>query len=279
MCARKHYGGITMVTYRHFFKNPIKKFVPDGGYTSIFRTIGFIGDSLASGEHESLKDGKKGFHDYFEYSWGQFIARKCGLTAINFSKGGLSCAEFFNYYIKERKDPFIDENRCQAYVIALAVNDMNHLDEYYPDGFGSLDDVDWNNSDNNKQSYVGQYVRIIQRLREFEPKCRIFVMTTPQEKPISKERYAKHEKVAQFLLELPKHFGFLYVLNLWDYAPIYDREFKKKFFCGGHMNAMGYKFTADMVATYIDYYIRKYPEDFNQVAFIGKDVHNEKEKW
>ena len=42
-----------MVTYKHFFTNPIKRFVPDGGYTSIFRTIGFIGDSLSSGEHES----------------------------------------------------------------------------------------------------------------------------------------------------------------------------------------------------------------------------------
>ena len=52
-----------MVTYKHFFTNPIKKFVPDGGYTSIFRTIGFIGDSLSSGEHESFADEKKGFHD------------------------------------------------------------------------------------------------------------------------------------------------------------------------------------------------------------------------
>ena len=264
-----------IITYRHFFTNPIKRFVPDGGMTSIFRTIGFIGDSLSSGEHESFHDGKKGFHDYFEYSWGQYIARKCGLTAINFSKGGLSCKEFFDYYIKERKNPFVDENRCQAYVIALAVNDMSHLDEYYPDGFGSLDDIDWNNSENNKKSYVGQYVRIIQRLREFEPKCRIFVMTTPRDKHINK----KYEMVAKFLQQLPSHFEYLYVLNLWDYAPYYDTDFRKIYFCGGHMNALGYKFTGDMVSTYIDYYIRKYPEDFKQVAFIGKGIHNEKEKW
>lgn len=264
-----------IITYRHFFTNPIKRFIPDGGMTSIFRTIGFIGDSLSSGEHESFSNGKKGFHDYLEYSWGQFIARKCGLTAINFSKGGLSCKEFFDYYIKERKNPFVDENRCQAYVIALGVNDMNHLDELYEDGFGSLDDVDWQNSENNKKSYVGQYVRIIQRLREFEPKCRIFVMTTPRDKHINK----KYEMIAKFLLKLPEHFDYLYVLNLWDFAPYYDAKFRKIYFCGGHMNAMGYKFTGDMVATYIDYYIRKFPEDFKQVAFIGKGIHNEKEKW
>ena len=268
-----------MITYRHFFTNPIKKIAPDGGLTSIFRTIGFIGDSLSSGEHESLIDGKKGFHDYFEYSWGQYIARKCGLTAINFSKGGLSCREFFEYYIKERKNPFIDENRCQAYVIALGINDMNHLKEYYPDGFGSLDDVDWNNSDNNKKSFIGQYVRIIQRLREFEPKCRIFVMSLPKESPLDKTAIKQRKDFLKFLKELVDKFPYLYVLNLWDYAPIYDKKFKRLHFCGTHMNARGYKFTADMVATYIDYYIRKYPDDFNQVAFIGKDIHNEGVKW
>ena len=60
---------------------------------------------------------------------------------------------------------------------------------------------------------------------------------------------------------------------------IYDKKFKRLHFCGTHMNARGYKFTADMVATYIDYYIRKYPDDFNQVAFIGKGIHNEGVKW
>ena len=267
-----------MCRLRNLFFNPIRKIGAEQGMISIFRTIGFIGDSLSSGEHESFADGKKGFHDYFEYSWGQYIARKHGLTAINFSKGGLSCREFFDYYIKERKDPFIDENRCQAYVIALGVNDMNH-DEYYPDGFGSFDDVDWENGDNNKMSYVGQYVRIIQKLKKFEPKCRVFVMSMPKEKPMSKEQKEKYKKVSIFLNSLVNKFEYLYILDLWKYAPIYDKKFKRRYFLGGHMSAAGYKFTADMVATYIDYYIEKYPEDFKQVAFINKGVHNEKEKW
>lgn len=83
----------------------------------------------------------------------------------------------------------------------------------------------------------------------------------------------------EFLVKLPPLFEYLYVLNIWKYAPTYDKKFKQKYFCGGHMNSLGYKFTGDMVATYIDYYINKYPEDFKQVAFIGKGVHNEKEKW
>ena len=47
---------------------PLDRLVDDGGYTSIFRTIGCIGDSLASGEFESTNEDrtKQGYHDYFE---------------------------------------------------------------------------------------------------------------------------------------------------------------------------------------------------------------------
>ena len=43
-------------------EKPFDNFFPNGGFTGIFRTIACIGDSLSSGEHESMMDGKKGFH-------------------------------------------------------------------------------------------------------------------------------------------------------------------------------------------------------------------------
>ncbi len=169
-------------------KNPLNPIRTDGGDVSIFRTIGFIGDSLSSGEHESTQpDGSTGYHDYYEYSWGQFIARKCGLKAYNFSRGGLQAKTFFEYI--KGNDPFDMEKRCQCYVIALGVNDMNHLDDgFYSAGFGSFDDVDMENEDNNKDSYVGWYVKIIQKLRKFAPHCRIFVLTPAQESPESEKK-------------------------------------------------------------------------------------------
>lgn len=267
-----------MFTYRHLFSNPLRKLSPDGGFTSIFRTMGFIGDSLSSGEHESYNetDGK-GYHDYMEYSWGQYIARKCGLKAYNFSRGGLTCSSFFEYI--KQNNPFCEENKCQAYVIALGVNDINHLDDVYKDGFGSLDDIDFSNEDNNKMSYVGQYVRIIQKLRKLEPKCRIFVVTTPKEKKESPKKKKYFDMIAKFLNSLPEVFDFLYVINLRKYAPYYDKKFAYKYFLGGHMSAIGYKLTGDMVMTYIDYIIRHNYEDFAQVGFIGKDVFNSTRKW
>ena len=76
--------------------NPLENLVTDGGFVGIFRTIGCIGDSLASGEFQSTKeDGKQGFHDMYEYSRGQYMAREAGCTVYNFSRGGMS-AKWFN---------------------------------------------------------------------------------------------------------------------------------------------------------------------------------------
>ena len=49
----------------------------------------------------------------------------------------------------------------------------------------------------------------------------------------------------------------------------YDDEFKRKFFLEGHMNPAGYRFTAIMIASYIDYIIRSDFKAFSQVGFIG----------
>ncbi len=66
-------------------EKPLDNFPANGGFSAIFRTIACIGDSLSSGEMESLdNDGNRGYHDYYEYSWGQFIARETGERCITF---------------------------------------------------------------------------------------------------------------------------------------------------------------------------------------------------
>ena len=109
-------------------EKPLDRIVTDGGFCSIFRTIGFVGDSLSSGEFESVdKDMNVGYHDYFEYSWGQYIARAAGLTAHNFSQGGMTAKGLCTYF-NESRDCWNEEEKCQAYVIALGVNDV-YVDE------------------------------------------------------------------------------------------------------------------------------------------------------
>ena len=93
----------------------------------------------------------------------------------------------------------------------------------------------------------------------------------------SREEY--YVQFNEILRKLPEIFDYLYVIDFERYAPIYDAEFKKLLYLGGHLNAMGYKYTADMYMTYIDHIIKNNPEDFAQVAFIGKNYYNEDSKW
>ena len=76
-------------------EKPLDNLVCDGGFCKIFRTIGCIGDSLSSGEFESKdSEGVVGYHDFYEYSWGQFMARTLGSKVYNFSRGGMTAKEF-----------------------------------------------------------------------------------------------------------------------------------------------------------------------------------------
>lgn len=74
------------------------------------------------------------------------------------------------------------------------------------------------------------------------------------------------------LFEVAEYFGDSYVIDLYNNAPVFDDEFKKKYFLHGHMNPMGYLFFAKMINTYIDYIIRNNPDDFKNVGFIGTDI-------
>lgn len=256
---------------------PLENLVEDGGFSAIFRKIGCVGDSLSSGEHESLDENdNKGYHDYYEHSWGQYIARTTGATVYNFSKGGMTAREYCETFAQAKGfwDP---ELRCDAYIIALACNDTTECGT----DLGNIEtDVDFNDWRNNKPTFVGYYAQIMQRLREIEPKSRIFVMTPPTcsgESEIKREAYGLVQKI---LYEFAEKFEFTYVIDLHKYAPVYDDEFKKHFYLGGHLNAMGYQLTAKMVMSYIDYLIRHNTEDFVQTGFIGRGgVHYKGRKW
>lgn len=257
---------------------PLEKLTEDGGFSAVFRKIGCIGDSLSSGEHESLnEEGKTGWHDYYEHSWGQYMARTTGATVYNFSKGGMTAKEYCEKFAEE-KGFWSPELRCDAYIIALGVNDATQCGN----DLGNIEtDVDFDDWHNNKPTFAGYYAQIIQRLREIEPKSRIFLMTCPHGTPENEMRKgAAYDIEQKMMYEFAEKFDFTYVLDFRKYAPVYDEEFKKRFFLGGHLNVMGYVLTAKMVMSYVDYIIRHNTEDFVQVGFIGKGgVHYKDRKW
>ena len=265
---------MTLEEYMHVDPNekPLDNITVDGGLCSIFRTIGCIGDSLSSGEFESLsEEGKKGYHDYFDYSWGQYIARHAGLTAYNFSKGGMTAKQYWNTFAED-KGYWSPDLLCQAYIIALGVNDiLNQKQE-----LGKITDICLEDYSKNADNFAGYNGRILQRLKSMQPHALFFLVTMPRDGSPRDEQKSAH---AALLHEMAELFDYTYVIDLHRYAPIYDAEFKRRYYLGGHMNPAGYILTARMMESYIDYIVRHNPEDFLQIPFIGKGYHNVSAKW
>lgn len=247
-------------------EKPLDNLVEGYSNTSIFRTIAFIGDSLSSGEFETRdENGKAGFHDFYEYSWGQYIARKNGLKAYNFSCGGMTAKAYIESWA-ERQGFWEKEKACQAYVIAMGANDIYNKNME----IGSVEDINREDYHKNNPTFLGYYAAIVSRYKEISPDAKFFFVTFPHE--IRPDRVDKIQRTVQALYDLADYFDNSYVIDLYQYGPVYDEKFEQKFFLYGHMNPSGYIFTAKMVDSYIDYIIRHNMDDFKTVGFIGTDI-------
>ena len=253
-------------------EKPLDRIVTDGGFCGIFRKIACIGDSLSSGEFETKRaDGTHGYHDFFEYSWGQYIARSTGSTVYNFSRGGMTAKEYSESFGDSMG--FWDRSKaCQAYIIALGVNDIT-CESRGLFTFGTLDDIDLNDYHNNAKTFVGYYAQIIQRIKEIQPRAKIFLVSPLQHGDNGDE---KRKHVRDLLEQMTKVFNRTYLLDMYNYAPVHDTEYQARFRLG-HLTPVGYIVTARMIESYIDYIIRKNPDDFKQVGFIGTELYYEKE--
>lgn len=232
-------------------------------HTSVFRTMAFIGDSLSSGEFESIDEsGNRHYHDMYEYSWGQYIARKNGLTAYNFSRGGMTVKWYVESFAEERG--FWDKDKaCQAYVIALGVNDIYNLNME----IGDVEDIDLTDYRNNQPTFIGYYAQIISRYKEISPDAKFFLVTFPNIN--SPKREPQTQGMISKLYKLAEVFDKSYVIDLYKYGPVHDDAFKERFYLHGHLSPSGYILTAQIIDSYIDYIVRHNPHDFKGVGFIG----------
>ena len=257
-------------------EKPLDRIVTDGGFCAIFRTITCIGDSLASGEFESLTpDGIRRYHDFYEYSWGQFIGRSCGSTVYNYSQGGMTAKTYMEIFADNKG--YWDRNKVtQAYIIALGVNDVSrHLKGEIE--LGSIADIDVADYRNNAQTFIGYYAQIIQRVQELQPRAKIFLVSPPQNGNPEHERTQKYKVVRDLLQALTTIFKNTYLIDLFEYAPHEDKAFSENYRLG-HLTPTGYVLAARIIESYIDYIIRKNPNEFKDVGFIGTDLYYKEEK-
>ena len=86
----------------------------------------------------------------------------------------------------------------------------------------------------------------------------------------------RHNKIAKdlntLLNDFANHFDNVYIINLFEYGSCYDDEFKNNFYLNGHLNPMGYIYTAEIIDSYIDYIVRNNPLDFKYSSLINSGI-------
>lgn len=238
--------------------NPLAYIRRDAGMMSLFHTVGCIGDSLSSGECAYNSGGETHYIDLYAFSWGQCLARMTGNTYHNWSAGGLTTKTWLaSSYATECFD---GNHLCDAYFIGLGQNDKNTSMTV-----GTTADIDLSDYTNNADTYCGNYGKIIQKIREVQPKAPIFVFIDPA--PPSGD--TSYNAVLPGIVAL---FDNVWTIDLMTYGKALYTEASEIIgsqLRSGHYSALGYQEMAFVIATYVDWIVRNNLEDFSQVEFIG----------
>lgn len=244
-------------------EKPLDNLKATCGFAGIFKEIGIIGDSLSAGEFEFHDEhGNIVYHDMYEYSWPAVLQRLTGTVCHNYSRGGMTAREYYESWAD--KNDFWQWN--QAYIIALGNNDVFVCG--HP--VGSVEDIHPQAPESNPDTFFGNMGRIVSKLKSMEKDARIFL--------VSMQRRGEEAGdpiicgIADEMKKMCRLFSYTYLIDMAHDGPVYDEEMRKTFAMGFHPNAVGYYSYGLMIGNYIDYLIRKNPDDFFEVPFIGKGL-------
>lgn len=253
--------------------NPLKIIKETIGLSSILHSIGYIGDSLMSGEIAYSHTEGAVYKDCYEFSWGQRLSAMIKGIATNFSKGGLKTIDWLHGYVDSENVGYSNDEierkftnaKFQAYINGLGTNDVN---QSY--SIGTIDDIDLEDYNNNADTFYGNYAKILQKAREVSPKCYLFCLTIPS----IWQGFAETKGYNNAIRNIVSKFDKCYLIDLSKYLP-YSAYIKTNYMNYGHMNTQGYQWIAYAIGTYIDYIITKNPLDFARAALFGTEKEND----
>lgn len=249
-------------------KDILKNAENEAGWLGIFRTIACVGDSLSSGELVSVdKNGAYEYNDYFEYSWGQYIARKYGNTVYNFSRGGMTAKEYLESF-GDRMRFFRPEVAAQAYFFALGENDLFCRNQEP----GTTDDFDDSGAAPLRDTFAGWFGTLLMRYKNLQPRAKFFLITMP-DRYDDDEFHARLRRAHHKLMHaIANKVEGAYVVDLFEYAPLYDEKFFRRHMMNGHLTPSGYLLSAEFISRLADAIIDEHIEDFREVGFIGTSL-------
>ena len=240
--------------------NPLGKIIRSAGFGSILEDVGFIGDSLCSGELEIHSGGTTHFVDFYDISWGQRLCKLLGIEGFNFSSGGQTAKGWCTgSWSRAWGGDGASTNLKKAYIIGMGVNDSARIAGGTL-SLGNVDtDINYADYTQNADTFAGWYAGIIQRLKSVRPNAPIFVITIPENMVVN-----------PVISAMPNLFSKVYLIDLFHYLPITE-ELRTRYFYYGHCSEAGYQYFAFIFNTYIDYIIRKNQADFKLVHLQGTE--------
>lgn len=135
-----------------------------------FKRFAVIGDSLSAGHIYPDPSTTSGNFDDKSIAWGTWITRKLDNTYYNFSRAGMDAYQFVRG-IREADQSDLGDNKLAValdgdhdaplYIINLGVNNPHGL------SLGSTADIDLSNPDNNGNTVIGWYSKMVQKISSY----------------------------------------------------------------------------------------------------------------
>ena len=159
----------------------------------MFERFGLIGGSFTCGP--ILPGESDPLNQNFNLSWGQILARKMGITCVNYGEGGCGTYRFLDTTARDYSTHLMGKvlsdisggSPCGLYLLTFGINDSASWREF-GDKHGGLEylgsSADVNTSDwtQNANSFWGNYGKIIQQIEELVPTARLIMCTYCREK-------------------------------------------------------------------------------------------------
>ena len=182
----------------------------------LFENIAVIGDSYSSGALFPT-DGVAEY--FYDISWINILARKHGLSATHYSRGGLQARTWLTspYGLPKLQQ----DTPKDLYFIYLGINDNNILKD---NEIGTINDVGTDND-----TFYGNYSKIINNVKTKAPNAKIVVINMIN---------GSKNKVYQPINKIAEHFN-LPVLDLSKHNLTNSADFRNEM-KDGHPQALGY---------------------------------------
>ena len=226
---------------------------------AIFKKVCCIGDSYTAG-YIMNSDGTPISDN--DYSWVEHMKTLTGRDYVNC---GISGASSKTWLTDERglAKAQIPENKAQAYLIGLQINDANEsMSSYVP--VGSAEDIG-----TDAETYYGCMSKIVNEVFAINPLAHIFIQTQP------KNYTGIHTPYREAIINIVSHFqndgthgNQVHLLDLNLYYKLYQNAGCNDSMVNGHFTAVGWEYCAEILAYAWSNYINQNPLKFQDINLI-----------